>query len=293
MDLGRFGIWQRAGDVAPDTAQLIESLGFGALWVGGSPTGQLDPIRAALAATESLVVATGIVNVWRDDARDAAAVYHQIDDRHPDRFLLGIGVGHPESTAEYRTPLATIVAYLDSLDAAEVPRDHVVLAALGPGMLTLAAARTAGAHPYLTTPRHTELARRVMGDGPLLAPEQTVVISDGTDGAQRLAREFLGRYLRLGNYRNNLMWEGWSVADLDDDGSDRLLEELVLAGDGAAVATGVKAHLDAGADHVTVQALGPDPQDSYRALAAALYDEPSPGARSAVDDVDDDHGDVV
>lgn len=272
MDLGRFGIWQRAADASPDTAQLIEALGFGALWVGGSPTGQLEPVRAALAATESLVVATGIVNVWRDDAANIAAVYHQLQDRHPDRFLLGIGVGHPESIAKYRSPSATIVAYLDGLDAAGVPRDHMVLAALGPQMLTLAATRTAGAHPYLTTPRHTELARAVMGDPPLLAPEQTVVLTDSTDEAQRLGREFLDRYLRLVNYRNSLLRERWSEADLDGSGSDRLLDELILSGDGAVVATGVRAHLDAGADHVTIQALGPDVQDSYRALAAALYD---------------------
>ncbi len=273
MDVGRFGIWQRAGDVSPDTAGVIESLGFATLWVGGSPTGALEEVHAALDATESLIVATGIVNMWRDTAHGAAAAYHRIQRRHPNRFLLGVGIGHPEATAEYRHPFETIVAYLDGLDAAEVPRKHVVLAALGPRVLELAAERTAGAHPYLTTPRHTAMARTVIGAGPLLAPEQTVVLSGETSEAQRLARDFVARYLRLVNYRNNLLREGWSEADLSGGGSDRLRDELVLAGDAASIAAGITAHLEAGADHVAIQALGPDPVGAYRALAEVLFDE--------------------
>ncbi|MEE8491625.1 MAG: TIGR03620 family F420-dependent LLM class oxidoreductase [Acidimicrobiia bacterium] len=271
MDLGRFGIWVLASDVSANAARVIESLGFGALWVGGSPTGKLAEVQAALDATESMVVATGIVNMWRDEATGAAAAYHQIQGRHPDRFLLGVGIGHPEATAEYRNPSATIVGYLDELDAAGVPRDHIVLAALGPRVLELAAARTAGAHPYLTTPRHTKMARTVIGDGPLLAPEQTVVVSDDRAEAQRFAGDFLARYLRLVNIRSNLLREGWSEDDLAGGGSDRLRDELILTGD-ATVAAGIEAHLDAGADHVAIQALGPHPEGAYRALAAVLYD---------------------
>lgn len=271
-DVGRFGIWVRASDASPNAARVIESLGFGALWVGGSPTGQLKEVVAALDATESIVVATGIVNMWRDTASGAAAAYHQIQGRHPNRFLLGVGIGHPEATADYQNPFATIVDYLDKLDAAGVPRDHVVLAALGPRVLELAAARTAGAHPYLTTPRHTKLARTVIGDGPLLAPEQTVMVSDDRAEAQPIARDFLARYLRLVNYRNSLLREGWSADELDGGGSDRLRDELILTGDAPTVAAGIEAHVEAGADHVTIQALGPDPEGAYRALAEVLYD---------------------
>ncbi len=272
MDIGRFGIWQRVGDVSPETARLVESLGFGALWVGGSPGGRLEPVEAVLDATDTLVVATGIVNMWRDDAATAAAAYHRIEDRHPDRFLLGVGIGHPEATAEYRSPYATTVGYLDALDEAGVRREHLVLAALGPRMLELAADRTTGAHPYLTTPRHTRLARPLLGDGALLAPEQTVVVDDDPARAQPIAADFLARYLRLVNYRSNLVWEGWAAGDLEEGGSVRLRDEVVVTGDAAAVAPGIVAHLDAGADHVPIQALGPDPAGAYRALAAVLLD---------------------
>ena len=269
VELGRYGIWQRTSDVTDEVAREVEVLGFGALWVGGSPQGGLQRVESTLDATTTLRVATGIVNMWREEANLVARSFHRIEERHPGRFLLGVGIGHPEATSEYRKPYETIVRYLDDLEGAGVPLDRVVLAALGPRVLKLSGERTAGAHPYLTTPRHTRFAREVLGDGPLLAPEQTVALGADPE-ASELAREFVARYLRLVNYRNNLLREGWSEEDLADGGSDRLVSEIVLTGNAAEVADGVRAHLDAGADHVNIQTLGPDPVRSYRALAAEL-----------------------
>ncbi|HXV71609.1 MAG TPA: TIGR03620 family F420-dependent LLM class oxidoreductase [Acidimicrobiia bacterium] len=270
IELGRFGIWQRASDVTPETAFEIERLGYGALWIGGSPPGDLEVVDSVLAATETLAVATGIVNMWRDDAATVAQSYHRIDRRFPNRFMLGVGIGHPESTSEYRDPYHTILAYLDQLEAAGVPRDHLCLAALGPQVLRVSAKRTAGAHPYLTTHRHTTFARDVVGDGVLLAPEQTVIVGEPADADER-AKAFVTRYLRLVNYRTNLLREGWEQSDLENGGSDALISELVLRGSAGEVARGIESHLDAGADHVCIQDLGPDPLASFRALAEVLF----------------------
>lgn len=270
IDIGQIGIWQRVAGTTPELAREVEELGFGALWVGGSPDGELKEIEALLAGTGRIPVATGIVNMWRDDAVSVAASYHRIQEHHPDRFLLGVGIGHPEATSEYRKPYETIVSYLDVLDDAEVPRERVVLAALGPKVVQLSGERTAGAHPYFTTPRHTRLARDVLGDGPLLAPEHTVVVGVDPEEGRAIARKFAVRYLSLVNYRNSLLREGWSEDDVSDGGSDRLVDEVVLVGSAEKVAEGIRAHLDAGADHVCVQDIGPDPAASFRALAEVL-----------------------
>ena len=271
IELGRYGIWQRASDVTAEGASQLEELGFGALWIGGSPPGDLAIVDSVLEATGALPVATGIVNMWRDDAATVAASYHRINERFPNRFLLGVGVGHPEATSEYRKPYETILAYLDELDVAGVPKEHLCLAALGPRVLQASARRTAGAHPYLTTHRHTEIAREVLGDGVLLAPEQTVIVGAEADEAGSRARAFVARYLGLVNYRRNLLREGWSEADLENGGSDSLVSELVLRGPAADVATGIESHVSAGADHVCIQDIGPDPMSSFRALAEVLF----------------------
>lgn len=272
IDLGTFGIWQRASDVRPETAAEIESLGYGTLWVGGSPGGDLSLVSEVLDATESMPVATGIVNMWREDPATVAASYHRINEHHPDRFLLGVGIGHPEATAEYRKPFDTIVSYLDDLDSAGVPREHLCLAALGPRVLRVSAQRTSGAHPYLTTRRHTGYARELLGDEPLLAPEQTVVVGGDPEEVAALARGFVKRYLGLVNYRRNLVREGWSEEDLADGGSDALVSELVLTGPAEGVAAGIRTHVDAGADHVCIQDLSGDPMPAFRALAELLVD---------------------
>lgn len=270
IELGRYGIWQRSSAATPEGAREIEDLGYGALWVGGSPDGGLHEIEDLLDVSETIPVATGIVNMWKADAATVAASYHRINERHPGRFLLGVGVGHPEATSEYRRPYEVIVQYLTNLSAADVPDEHVVLAALGPQVLRVSGDRTTGAHPYLTTPRHTRLAREILGAGPLLAPEQTVVVGSDREEAESLARNFVARYLRLVNYRNNLLREGWTQEDVSDGGSERLVSELVLTGDADEVVEGIRAHIAAGADHVCIQELSPDPTPSYRALAERL-----------------------
>ena len=269
--LGRYGIWRTAGGLGPELAGEAESLGFGAIWIGGSPGADLELAESMLAATERIAVATGIVNMWSTPAAAVAASYHRIESRYPGRFLLGVGIGHPEATGEYRSPYATIVDYLDDLDAAEVPIMGRALAALGPKVLRVSAERTAGAHPYLTTPEHTRAARELLGPDVLLAPEQMVIVDDDPQRARDVARPVVRRYLGLRNYTSNLRKLGFTEDDLAGSGSDRLIDELVAHGDAATVAGRLTAHLDAGADHVCAQVLGPDdPVPALRELAAAL-----------------------
>jgi probable F420-dependent oxidoreductase len=269
IDIGRFGIWRRVAEIDEDIAREAESLGYEAIWVGGSPPGDLVAVEVILDATERIPVATGIVNMWREDAATLAASHHRLREKHPGRFLLGVGIGHPESTSEYSDPVAKIESYLDELEAAGVPNEEIILAALGPRILQIAAERTAGAHPYLTTPRHTRFARDVVGDGPILAPEHFVVLSDG-GGAHDAGRQTVDRYLRLDNYRRNLAREGWEESDVGDGGSDRLVDALVLHGSPDRIADGLRAHLEAGADHISLQVIGGDPGDAHRRVAAAL-----------------------
>jgi probable F420-dependent oxidoreductase len=248
-----------------------EALGYGAIWVGGSPPGDLDIVEQLLDTTEHIAVATGIVNVWKDDAATVGASYHRITAAHPGRFLLGLGIGHPEATQEYQQPYAKLVSYLDQLDELKVPAEGRVLAALGPRVLRLSAERAAGAHPYLVTPEHTRQARQILGDGPLLAPEQKLVLGTDPEQARAIARPRVQNpYLSLTNYLSNLRKLGWTDADLAGGGSDALIDALAVHGDAAAIGRGVTAHLEAGADHVAVQVLNPDPLPALRALAGQL-----------------------
>jgi probable F420-dependent oxidoreductase len=271
IELGRLGIWRPWNMLDGDLAEDLEGFGYGAIWIGGSPRGDLKIAERLLAATDRLVVATGIVNMWATPAGEVAASYHRLNEAYGGRFLLGVGIGHPEATLEYRSPYETIVRYLDDLDAAGVPAGGRVLAALGPKVLRLAAERTAGAHPYFTTPEHTREARKTLGAGPLLVPEQKVVFDTDTGRARALARESAGHYLRLRNYVNNFKRLGFTDEDVSGDGSDALLDALIAQGDAAALAASVRGHLDAGADQVAVQVLGEDdPRPALRAIAEAL-----------------------
>ncbi|SDS92523.1 probable F420-dependent oxidoreductase, MSMEG_4141 family [Jiangella sp. DSM 45060] len=167
-----------AGEVAEAFAEL-EALGYGAAWLGGARGDLVHPAQI-LGATTRLTAATGIVNVWTEPADEVAASFHRVDGAHPDRLLLGIGAGHAELVEQhghqYHRPYSKVVEYLDQLDAARVPAEKRAVAALGPRTLRLAGERSRGAHPYLVTPEHTRLARDVLGEGPLLAPEQKVVL---------------------------------------------------------------------------------------------------------------------
>jgi len=271
IELGGIGTWRRVTDVDGTFAAEVEQLGYGALWLGGSPGGDLAIVDELLAATERLTVATGIVNIWADAPEAIAKAFHRINERYPDRFLLGVGAGHREHTRQYLKPYAALVDYLDRLDTAGVPQAARVLAALGPKVVKLSGERTAGAHPYLVTPEHTRAAREVLGAGPLLAPEQKVVVDTDVDRARALGRTHVKRYLELSNYVANLRKLGFSEEDVTGEGSDRLVDALALHGDAATVAAGVRAHLEAGADHVTLQVLNEDPFPAYRALAAELF----------------------
>src|ERR1700757_3675366 len=202
-DLGRFGVWLAFRSLAPELAAQIESLGYGAAWVGGSPDAELDWVDPALAQTNLLQLATGIVNIWSAPAPAVAQSYHRIEKAYPGRFLLGIGVGHREHTEDYRKPYDALMEYLDELDEICVPTSRRVVAALGPKVLKMAAQRSAGAHPYLTTPEHTAHARDLVGGSVFLAPEHQVVLSTDTQRARETGRESVGFYLGLSNYVNN------------------------------------------------------------------------------------------
>jgi probable F420-dependent oxidoreductase len=271
IELGKLGIWRYHANVDAKFAAEAEKLGYGAIWLGGSPSGDdLASVDDLLAATDSLVIATGIVNIWQDDPASIAKVYERIAAKYPDRFLLGVGAGHREATKEYKKPYAALVEYLDGLDAAGVPVAGRALAALGPKVVALSGERTAGAHPYLTTPEHTRSTREILGAGKLLAPEHKVVLSTEADEARAIGRQTVKYYLGLSNYVANLRKLGFTDADLEGEGSDRLVDELALHGDAPTIARGLSAHLEAGADQVVVQVLNEDPWPAYRALASEL-----------------------
>jgi probable F420-dependent oxidoreductase len=254
-ELGRFGVWT-VGPVKPEQALQIEKLGYGAVWIGGSPAAELAFAEPILEQTESLQVATGIVNVWSAAAKPVAKSYHRIEEAFPGRFLLGVGVGHPEHTEEYRKPYDVLVEYLDELDAAKVPTSRRVVAALGPKVLELAAQRSAGAHPYLTTPEHTAQARELIGNSVFLAPEHKVVHTTDVEKARAIGRKTVSSYLDLSNYVNNWKRLGFTDDDIAKPGSDRLIDAVVAYGSPDDIARRLNQHLDAGADHVAIQVLG-------------------------------------
>ena len=270
IELGKLGIWRHYSGVDVQFAAEAEKLGYGAIWLGSSPGGDLAYVDDLLAATDSLVIATGIVNIWQDEPADIARVYERIAAKYPDRFLLGVGAGHREATKEYKKPYAALVDYLDGLDAAGVPVADRALAALGPKVVALSGERTAGAHPYLTTPEHTRSTREILGAGKLLAPEQKVVLGTDVDEARAIGRNTVKFYLGLSNYVANLRKLGFTDEDLEGEGSNRLIDALALHGDAATIARGLAAHLEAGADQVIVQVLNEDPWPVYRALASEL-----------------------
>lgn len=270
---GTVGIWAHESLLDAKLAVELERLGYGAIWLGGSPGGELAIADQLLGATEHLVVATGITNIWMDDARTMAATTRRLRDAHGGRFVLGIGAGHREAVRQYQHPYDAVVEYLDVLDGEGVAKDDRVLAALGPKMLRLAADRSLGAHPYLVTPEHSRLARDILGEGVFLAPEQKVVLDTDAERARRRARRTVDNpYLHLTNYVSNLKRLGWTDADLADEGSDALIDALVAHGEPGVAAERIRLHLEAGADHVAIQLLAPRDADvlgQYAAIAAA------------------------
>lgn len=255
-NLGRFGSFGRG--VTPQQATEIEALGYGAVWVGGSPPAALSWVEPILQATTTLCVATGIVNIWSAPAQRVAESFHRIEAAYPGRFLLGIGVGHAEMISEYRKPYNALVEYLDRLDDFGVPANRRVVAALGPRVLGLSARRSAGAHPYLTTPEHTARARELIGPSAFLAPEHKVVLTTDSARARTVGRQALDMYFNLANYRNNWKRLGFTDDEVSRPGSDRLVDAVVAYGTPDAIAARLNEHLLAGADHVPIQVLTED-----------------------------------
>lgn len=290
VELGRVGIWYGMIDALPTpearrAAQLVEELGFGALWVAEA-VGR-DPFVSSgllLGATERLAVATGIASIYARDPMAMNAAQKTLAEAYPDRFLLGLGVSHGHLVAgvrkhDWSKPYSHMVEYLDRMDSALFMASGPahdpgrVLAALGPKMLRLAAERANGAHPYFTTPEHTAIAREAMGPDALLAPEQMVVLETDPTEARRIARAGMKIYIGLPNYWNNLMRLGFTEDDRADGGSDKLVDAVVAWGTDEQIAERVAAHHAAGADHVCVQVLQDGvamPDEKWRRLAAVL-----------------------
>ncbi|MFD3972244.1 LLM class F420-dependent oxidoreductase [Streptomyces cyaneofuscatus] len=286
---GRVGIWSSAlhGSRTDDAGRKaiaeavaeLEELGYGTLWIGGSPSP--DDAAAVVDATHTVTVATGILNIWSHTAEEVAARIAAVDEAARGRFVLGLGVSHGPMVPQYAKPYSAMVAYLDALDAANpsVEPGERVLAALGPKMLKLAADRSLGAHPYLVTTEHTAEAREALGPDALLAPELTVVLDTDPDRARTTARNMLEMYLQLPNYTANLLRLGFAESDFEGGGSVRLLDALFALGDAEHVKSRTRAYLDAGADHVALQVLTADeggaglPRAQWRELAEAFGDE--------------------
>jgi probable F420-dependent oxidoreductase len=272
MDLTGIGIWSsqlRYGNPAEsaDAAAELDELGFRALWIPDVGGAVFDAVGNLLAATKQTTIATGILNLWMHTPSDVAASYAELTAAHGDRFLLGIGVSHAPlidagAPGRYRKPLAATASFLDGLDAAPQPVPA-----------SLSARRGAGAHPYLVTPAHTAVARGTLGDGPLLLPEQTVILTDSAEEAHAIGTDWLRSYLALPNYANNLLRSGFSEDDLAQV-SDRLFDAIIAWGDEEAILRRVSEHRSAGADHVCIQVLLSDPKayprEQWRRIAAAL-----------------------
>ncbi|MEV0244194.1 LLM class F420-dependent oxidoreductase [Streptomyces sp. NPDC050674] len=279
--VGRYGIWSvglrsedpdRRGELAEAAAEL-EELGYGAVWLGGnSSAANAAPL---IEATSKLTVGTSIQSIWQHEPDAAASAFAELESARPGRFLLGLGVSHAKRVEQYARPYSALVEHLDGLDAAGVPQERRLLAALGPKSLRLARDRAAGSIPYLVTPEHTAHAREILGDAPLLAPELGVIPETDPDRARALAREFLEIYLPLPNYTNNFLRHGFTEDDLADGGSDRLVDALFAWGDDTAIRTKIDAFFEAGADHLALQVLDGEPRDglprkAWRNLAPVL-----------------------
>jgi probable F420-dependent oxidoreductase len=292
MQLGAFGVWTFQLDVLSAARMLeavaeLEELGYGAVWYGEAIGREaLTKAGLLLAGTKRIVIATGIANIYGRDPVTMAAGQKTLAEAYPNRFLLGLGVSHIPLVEKvrghrYDKPVPAMRAYLDAMDqapyqavppASKPPR---VLAALGPMMLKLSAERADGAHPYNSTPKHSAQARELMGPGPLLCPEQAVVLEKDPAKARAIARKFLQIYLGLPNYTNNFLRLGFQEGDFSNGGSDRLIDAVIAWGDLKTVVDRFREHHAAGADHVCIQVLTEDPKTfpirEYRELASAVF----------------------
>jgi probable F420-dependent oxidoreductase len=288
MQLGSIGVWSgalRRGDPQEmyAAAAELEEMGYSALWFpGGAYEGIADHIRKMLAATRRAVIATGIISIWTHPAAATAAMHSELTRAYPDRFLLGIGISHPNvvQTAglTYEKPLQKLRSYLDELDAAPtpVPVSERILASLGPLSLKLSRDRSAGTHPYFMPVEHTRISREAVGPGKIVAPELMVVVESDPSRARGIARPSMDRYLHAPNYVNNLLRLGFTEDDIGNGGSEKLVDALIAWGSPEKIMERVREHHAAGADHVCIQVLTETPGDlkaamaGYRQLAPAL-----------------------
>jgi probable F420-dependent oxidoreductase len=291
--LGPAGVWswalQRLGaSEAGVAARGLEAIGYPAVWIPETLGNKEVFSHAAilLAATQRIAVASGIASIHARDPMAMANGARTLGEAYPGRFILGLGVSHAPSVATrggtYGPPLETMRAYLDAMAAATYgapepqPPVPVVLAALGPRMLELAAERADGAHPYFVPVEHAAFARRHLGPEPCLVVEQTAVLTTDPIDGRRTARAFAKNYLALPNYANNLRRLGWGDEDLAGTGSDRLIDAVIVCGDVDAIVGRVRAHLDAGADNVCLQLRSDSSSDpalgAFAELASALLE---------------------
>jgi probable F420-dependent oxidoreductase len=276
VDFGNFGAWtsyRRIGkENGVEAARAVEEAGLGTLWIGGSP--RLEEMRPLLEGSEKLVVGTSIVNIWGYDPDDLVREFHALEADFPGRACVGIGVGHPEATSDYKRPLTNLEAFLDGIDAADapIPVGRRIIAALGPRMLAMSAKRSLGTIPYFTSVDHTRFCRETVGPDALVIPEIACVIDEDVERARATAREYAAMYLKLSNYTNALLEHGFVQADIEDGGSDRLIDHVIPHGTAADVAAAARAHVEAGADHVALQTIGGEgiPAEEWSKLAAAL-----------------------
>jgi probable F420-dependent oxidoreductase len=287
MELGRIGIWSAAlrnaerGQAARAAAEL-EQLGYGALWFPGGPReGVTEHISALHEATQRVAIATGILSIWTHSPADVTRDYWDWEQRFPGRFLLGIGISHQHVVERaglaYEKPLRKLRGYLDELDAQPkpVPIDRRCIASLGPKSLELARERSWGTHPYFVPVSHTKIAREAVGPGKLVAPELMVVLETDPDKARAMARQHMAMYLTSPNYATNLLRLGYSQQDLDNGGSDRIVDDIVAWGSPRKILERVQEHHAAGADHVCVQVLNQDRRapalEEWRTLAQTFF----------------------
>src|SRR5271155_3818057 len=250
IDRGRFGYFGLGAP--PEQAREIERLGYGTIWVGGSPPAELSFVEPLLESTTALKVATGIVNIWTAAAKPVAESFQRINTAYPGRFLLGVGVGHPEAHAQYRKPYEALVSYLDELDEYGVPAHQRVLAAQGPRVLKLSAEHAAGAHPANATPEHAAHARAIIGPNALLAPVHNVVLGSDAEEARTIGRAALAPYFNLSNYLSSWKRLGFTDADTPPPGSDKIIDAVVARGTPEEIAKRLGEYLPAGPSHVAI-----------------------------------------
>lgn len=276
MEFGEIGAWtsfRRIGEEnGGEAARAVEEAGYGTIWIGGSP--RLAEMRPLLEGSERIVVGTSIVNIWGYDPADLVAEYHALEADFPGRVCVGIGVGHPEATSDYKRPFTAMQKFLDGIDAGAepIPVERRIIAALAPKMLAMCKERSLGTIPYFSSVDHTRYAREQVGPDADVIIELACVLDEDVERARATARKYASVYLNLRNYTNALLEHGFDQADIEDGGSDRLIDHVIPHGTPADVAELARAHRDAGTDQVAFQPLGGSgvPAEDWRALAAAM-----------------------